>query len=178
MRRPLYRRALKQLQNILQDVLIGYSLGGVGEYEKALKRAMRFVGVIKRSAFGIDGDRAMVEAYEVYARLQRLSDYPQFFSDNTRKYPDRVVSVNSNLYTKGRPSQIHWDAAANLNGAAAVLHWDAAAMMAVPKGGEQRNWWRPPRRVAKVKTFTQQEIEDAYPGRVYKKRRSYYFGRD
>jgi len=163
MRRPLYRRALKQLQNILQDVLIGYSLGGVGEYEKALKRAMRFVGVIKRSAHGIDGDMAMVEAYEIYARLQRLSDYPQFFSDNTRKYPDRVVSVNSNLYTKGRPTQIHWD---------------AAAMMAVPKGGEQRNWWRPPRRVAKVKTFTQQEIEDAYPGRVYKKRRSYYFGRD
>ena len=163
MRRPLYRRALKQLQNILQDVLIGYSLGGVGEYEKALKRAMRFVGVIKRSAFGIDGDRAMVEAYEIYARLQRLSDYPQFFSDNTRKYPDRVVSVNSNLYTKGRPTQIRWD---------------TAAMMAVPKGGEQRNWWRPPKRVAKVYTFTQQEIENAYPRRIYTRCPGRYFGRD
>jgi hypothetical protein len=163
MRRPLYRRALKQLQNILQDVLIGYSLGGVGEYEKALKRAMRFVGVIKRSAFGIDGDRAMVEAYEIYARLQRLSDYPQFFSDNTRKYPDRVVSVNSNLYTKGRPTQIHWD---------------SAAMMAVPKGGEQRNWWRPPKRVAKVYTFTQQEIENAYPRRIYTRCPGRYFSRD
>ena len=87
MRRPLYRRALKQLRNILQDVLIGYSLGGVWEYEKALKRAMRFVGVIKRSAFGIDGDRAMVEAYEIYARLQRLSDYPQFFFRQYEKAP-------------------------------------------------------------------------------------------
>jgi hypothetical protein len=163
MRRPLYRRALIKLRNVLQDILIGYSLGGVGEYEKALKRAMRFVGIIRKSAFGINGDKAMVEAYEIYARLQRLSDYPQFFSDSTRKYPDRVVSVNSNLYTRARPSQIRWD---------------AAAMMAVPKGGEQRNWWRPPKRVAKVKTFTQQEIENAYPGRVYKKRRSYYFGRD
>ena len=143
--------------------MIGYSLGGVGEYEKALKRAMRFVGVIKRSAFGIDGDRTMVEAYEIYARLQRLSDYPQFFSDNTRKYPDRVVSVNSNLYTKGRPTQIRWD---------------TAAMMAVPKGGEQRNWWRPPKRVAKVYTFTQQEIENAYPRRIYTRCPGRYFSRD
>ena len=145
-RKPIFKRALRKLENILSDCLISYTLGRVVQYEKFMQRATRCIDIIKKTAYGAEGDKAMIEAYEVYGRLQRLSHYPQYFSDSTRKKPDRVVSENRVVYTQARPTQ---------------LKWDAAAMMAVPTAGSDRNWWRPPPRPPQVKTFTQQEIEDA-----------------
>ena len=48
------------------------------------------------------GDLAMVEAYRLYDRLQRLSQYPTYFVDNTRKNPGRVASDRGRDYTNAQ----------------------------------------------------------------------------
>jgi len=97
----------------------------------------------------------MVKAYQVYDRLQRLSNYPQYFSDNTRYAPQRVVS----------------DRFVGYNARPASIRWDVAAMMAVPMGGPDRNWWRPPPRPAPVKHYTREELELEYPAFTVSKKR-------
>ena len=99
---------------------------------------------------------AMVEAYKLYDRLQRLSQYPTYFVDNTRKNPGRVASDRGRDYTNARPASVRWD---------------VAAMMAVPMGGPDRNWWRPPPRPLPVKHYTREELELEYPGFTVSKKR-------
>jgi hypothetical protein len=155
---PKYKISLQKLRNIVSRILRNAGSSTQIAFETELRRAVRHIQIIKNTAPpGGEGDLAMVEAYKLYDRIQRLSDYPQFFSDSTQYKPNRVVSDRSSLYTHAaRPASIRWD---------------AAAMMAVPMSGEDRNWWRPPPRPAPVKHFTQEELENEYPAFTVRKER-------
>jgi len=153
-----YQKSLQKLRNIVSETLRSSGQGRQIEFDNQMRRAIRHIQIIKRNAPpDANGDLAMVEAYKLYDRLQRLSEYPTFFVDNTRKNPRRVASDRGSDYTHAaRPASIKWD---------------AAAMMAVPMSGEDRNWWRPPPRPAPVKHFTQEELENEYPAFTLRKER-------
>ena len=143
-----YEISLRKLENILSEVLRSSGNSKQLDLDNRMRRAIRHIQIIKRTApNNEDGDLAMVKAYQIYDRLQRLSNYPQYFADNTRYAPQRVVS----------------DRFVGYNARPASIRWDAAAMMAVPMAGPDRNWWRPPPRPAPVKHFTQEELENEYP---------------
>ena len=146
-----YQKSLQKLRNIVSETLRSSGQGRQIEFDNQMRRAIRHIQIIKRNAPpDANGDLAMVEAYKLYDRLQRLSEYPTFFVDNTRKNPGRVAS------DRGRPSSVRWD---------------VAAMMAAPKGGPDRNWWRPPPRPAPVKHYTREELENEYPAFTMRKER-------
>ena len=146
-----YQKSLQKLRNIVSETLRSSGQGRQIEFDNQMRRAIRHIQIIKRNAPpDANGDLAMVEAYKLYDRLQRLSEYPTFFVDNTRKNPGRVAS------DRGRPSSVRWD---------------VAAMMASPKGGPDRNWWRPPPRPAPVKHYTREELENEYPAFTVSKER-------
>ncbi len=79
-----------------------------------------------------------------------------FFQTARNIKPNRVVSDRRSLYNNARPASIRWD---------------AAAMMAVPKEGVDKNWWRPPSKPAPVKHFTKEELEIEYPAFTVSKKR-------
>ena len=152
-----YQRSLQKLRNIVSETLRSSGQGRQIEFDNQLRRAIRHIQIIKRNApSGNTGDSAMVEAYRLYDRLQRLSQYPTYFVDNTRKNPGRVASDRGRDYTNARPASVRWD---------------VAAMMAVPMTGEDRNWWRPPPRPLPVKHYTREELENEYPAFTVSKKR-------
>ena len=155
-KKPKYEISLRKLENILSEVLRSSANSRQLDLDNRMRRAIRHIQIIKRTApNNEDGDLAMVKAYQVYDRLQRLANYPQYFADNTRYAPQRVVS----------------DRFIGYNARPASIRWDVAAMMAVPMGGPDRNWWRPPPRPAPVKHFTQEELEHEYPAFTVSKKR-------
>jgi len=155
-KKPKYEVSLRKLENILSEVLRSSGNSKQLDLDNRMRRAIRHIQIIKRTApNNEDGDLAMVKAYQVYDRLQRLSNYPQYFSDNTRYAPQRVVS----------------DRFVGYNARPASIRWDVAAMMAVPMGGPDRNWWRPPPRPAPVKHYTREELELEYPAFTVSKKR-------
>ena len=154
---PKYKISLQKLRNIVSRILRNAGSSTQIAFETELRRAIRHIQIIKNTAPpGNEGDLAMVEAYKLYDRMQRLSDYPQFFSDSTQYKPNRVVSDRRSLYNNARPASIRWD---------------AAAMMAVPKEGVDKNWWRPPSKPAPVKHFTKEELEIEYTAFTVSKKR-------
>ncbi len=155
-KKPKYEVSLRKLENILSEVLRSSGNSKQLDLDNRMRRAIRHIQIIKRTApNNEDGDLAMVKAYQVYDRLQRLSNYPQYFSDNTRYAPQRVVS----------------DRFVGYNARPASIRWDVAAMMAVPMSGPDRNWWRPPSRPAPVKHYTREELELEYPAFTVSKKR-------
>ena len=151
-----YEISLRKLENILSEVLRSSGNSRQLDLDNRMRRAIRHIQIIKRTApNNEDGDLAMVKAYQVYDRLQRLANYPQYFADNTRYAPQRVVS----------------DRFVGYNARPASIRWDVAAMMAVPMGGPDRNWWRPPARPAPVKHYTREELEIEYPAFTVSKKR-------
>ena len=151
-----YEISLRKLENILSEVLRSSGNSRQLDLDNRMRRAIRHIQIIKRTApNNEDGDLAMVKAYQVYDRLQRLANYPQYFADNTRYAPQRVVS----------------DRFVGYNARPASIRWDVAAMMAVPMGGPDRNWWRPPSKPEPVKHFTKEELEIEYPAFTVSKKR-------
>ena len=151
-----YEISLRKLENILSEVLRSSANSRQLDLDNRMRRAIRHIQIIKRTApNNEDGDLAMVKAYQVYDRLQRLANYPQYFADNTRYAPQRVVS----------------DRFVGYNARPASIRWDVASMMAVPMGGPDRNWWRPPPRPAPVKHYTREELEHEYPAFTVSKKR-------
>ena len=151
-----YEISLRKLENILSEVLRSSGNSRQLDLDNRMRRAIRHIQIIKRTApNNEDGDLAMVKAYQVYDRLQRLANYPQYFADNTRYAPQRVVS----------------DRFVGYNARPASIRWDVAAMMAVPMGGPDRNWWRPPSSPAPVKHYTREELEIEYPAFTVSKKR-------
>ena len=147
-----YQKSLQKLRNVVSETLRNSGHGRKIEFDNQMRRAVRHIQIIKRTAPpDSTGDLAMVEAYKLYDRLQRLSEYPTYFADNTRKNPGRTTS--------------------DLHARPAAVRWDAAAMMAVPMSGEDRNWWRPPPHPAPVKHFTKEELEIEYPAFTVSKKR-------
>jgi len=152
-----YQKYLQKLRNIVSETLRSSGQGRQIEFDNQTRRAIRHIQIIKRTApTNSTGDLAMVEAYRLYDRLQRLSGYPMYFADNTRKNPGRVASDRGRDYTNARPASVRWD---------------VAAMMAVPMGGQERNWWRPPPRPLPVKHYTKEELENECPAFTMRKER-------
>ena len=152
-----YQKSLQKLRNIVSETLRSSGQGRQIEFDNQMRRAIRHIQIIKRNVpSGEKGDLAMVDAYKLYDRLQRLSQYPTYFVDNTRKNPGRVASDRGRDYTNARPASVRWD---------------VAAMMAVPMGGPDRNWWRPPPRPIPVKHYTREELEHEYPAFTVSKKR-------
>ena len=152
-----YQKSLQKLRNIVSETLRSSGQGRQIEFDNQMRRAIRHIQIIKRNVpSGEKGDLAMVETYRLYDRLQRLSEYPTYFVDNTRKNPGRVASDRGRDYTNARPASVRWD---------------VASMMAVPMTGEDRNWWRPPPRPAPVKHYTREELENEYPAFTVSKKR-------
>ncbi len=155
-KKPKYEISLRKLENILSEVLRSSANSRQLDLDNRMRRAIRHIQIIKRTApNNEDGDLAMVKAYQVYDRLQRLANYPQYFADNTRYAPQRVVS----------------DRFVSYNARPASIRWDVASMMAVPMGGPDRNWGRPPLRPAPVKHYTREELEIEYPAFTVSKKR-------
>ena len=155
-KKPKYEISLRKLENILSEVLRSSANSRQLDLANRMRRAIRHIQIIKRTApNNEDGDLAMVKAYQVYDRLQRLANYPQYYADNTRYTPQRVVS----------------DRFIGYNARPASIRWDVASMMAVPMGGPDRNWWRPPPRPAPVKHYTREELEHEYPAFTVSKKR-------
>ena len=152
-----YQKSLQKLRNIVSETLRSSGQGRQIEFDNQMRRAIRHIQIIKRNVpSGEKGDLAMVETYRLYDRLQRLSEYPTYFVDNTRKNPARVASDRGKDYINARPS---------------AVKWDVASMMAVPMTGEDRNWWRPPPRPLPVKHYTREELENEYPAFTVSKKR-------
>ena len=152
-----YQKSLQKLRNIVSETLRSSGQGRQIEFDNQMRRAIRHIQIIKRNVpSGEKGDLAMVETYRLYDRLQRLSEYPTYFVDNTRKNPGRVASDRGRDYTNARPASVRWD---------------VASMMAEPMTGEDRNWWRPPPRPAPVKHYTREELENEYPAFTVSKKR-------
>ena len=77
---PKYKISLQKLRNIVSRILRNAGSSTQIAFETELRRAIRHIQIIKNTAPpGNEGDLAMVEAYKLYDRMQRLSDYPQFF---------------------------------------------------------------------------------------------------
>lgn len=161
-KKSFYEVSSRKLENILSEALRSAGTCKQVDFERFMRRALRHIGVIKNTAPNNPaGDQAMVKAYKIYGRLQRLCNYPQYFADNTRRAPDRVVRLD-----QVAPKSIIGHTARP-----ASLRWDVAAMMAAPKGGADRNWWRPPKRRAPVKHYTREELENEYPAFTISKNR-------
>jgi hypothetical protein len=120
-----------------------------------LRRAVTNIETIKKygKRYTAQGDKAIIEAYKIYQRLQRLKSDPAYFMGNTHKYPNRFVSAPN-----ARP---------------AAVRWDAAAMMAVTRKSKDilGGWWRPPKKPMPVKHFTREELENEYPAFTVRKKR-------
>ena len=148
-------RALKALRNIELESIATLRNTGKIEFEELLRRAVTNIEAIKKygNKFKEHGDYAIVEAYKIYQRLQRLKKTPTYFMANTHKYPRRFSSLSA-----GRP---------------AAVRWDAAAMMAVTRksGDILGGWWRPPEKPMPVKQFTYEEMKRELPFFEIRKKR-------
>tara|TARA_R100001530_G_scaffold81263_1_gene56693 strand:- start:1052 stop:1600 length:549 start_codon:yes stop_codon:yes gene_type:complete len=148
-------RALKALRNIEHESIATRRNTGKIEFEELLRRAVNNIETIKRygKRFKEQGDSAIIEAYKIYQRLQRLKSDPAYFMGNTHKYPNRFVSAPN-----ARP---------------AAVRWDAAAMMAVTRKSKDilGGWWRPPKKPMPVKHFTYEEMKREFPFFEIRKKR-------
>jgi len=149
-------RAIRALRNIEKEASATQRRTGKIEFEELLRRAVSNIESIKKygKVYTTHGDHAIIEAYKIYQRLQRLKNNPSYFMANTHKYPNRFVS-----HPNARP---------------AAVRWDAAAMMAVTiKSGDLLGgWWRPPKKPMPVKLFTSEQLKREFPFfNISKKRR-------
>ena len=150
-------RALKALRNIEHESIATRRKTGKIEFEELLRRAVSNIETIKKygKRFKEQGVSAIIEAYKIYQRLQRLKSDPAYFMENTHKYPNRFVAAPI-----ARP---------------AAVRWDAAAMMAVTRktGDILGGWWRPPQKPMPVKQFTYEEMKRELPFfKIRKKRKT------
>ena len=149
-------RAIRALRNIEKEATATRRNTGKIEFEELLRRAVNNIESIKKygEVYKTHGDHAIIEAYKIYQRLQRLKGNATYFMENTHKYPHRFV-----------PSPHHARPAA--------VRWDAAAMMAVTRksGDLLGGWWRPPKRPMPVKHFTYEEMKREFPFLKIRKKR-------
>ena len=148
-------RAIRALRNIEKEATATRRNTGKIEFEELLRRAVTNIESIKKygKRFTEHGDLAIIEAYKIYQRLQRLKNNPTYFMANTHKYPSRFVS-----HPNARPASVRWD---------------AAAMMAVTRksGDLLGGWWRPPQKPMPVKQFTYEEMKRELPFFEIRKKR-------
>ena len=148
-------RAIRALRNIEKEATATHRKTGKIEFEELLRRAVTNIESIKRygKRFTEHGDLAIIEAYKIYQRLQRLKVNPTYFMANTHKYPNRFVT--------------------SINARPAAVRWDAAAMMAVTRksGDILGGWWRPPEKPMPVKQFTYEEMKRELPFFEIRKKR-------
>ena len=148
------QREIRRLESLLKQATATKKSSGQIEVEGLLTKAMDSIETIKKAGKNHkrETDRAMVNAFEMYQRLQRLAHEPDFFIGTDRNHPQRVASLkaSSNIYSHVR--------------------WDAAAMMAVPKR-ETDQWnpyWRPPKKAAPCYNYTEEELDKLDPNRKKK----------
>ena len=147
-------REIRRLESLLKQATATKKSTGQIEVESLLNKAMDSIETIKKAGKNHkrETDRAMVAAFEMYQRLQRLAHEPDFFIGTDRNHPQRVTHLpptTSNIY--------------------AHVHWDAAAMMAVPKDHAEWNpYWRPPKSAAPCYTYTEEELDKLDPNRKKK----------
>ena len=148
-------RELRKLESLLKQATATKRSSGQIEVEGLMNKAMNSIETIKKAGkhHKRETDRAMVSAFEMYQRLQRLAHEPDFYIGTDRNHPQRVTNLpptTSNIYSHVR--------------------WDAAAMMAVPKReAEQWNpYWRPPKSAMPCYTYTQEELDKFDPNRKKK----------
>ena len=134
------------MESLLKQATATKKSTGQVEVEGLLTKAMDSIETIKKAGkhHKRETDRAMVSAFEMYQRLQRLSGESDFFIGTDRNHPRRVTHLptpaTSNIY--------------------AHVRWDAAAMMAVPKDHAEWNpYWRPPKTPAPCYNYTKEEID-------------------
>ena len=147
MGRPITRiqRALRNLQGLLKQASAQKVRSGQVEVERLLTTAIGYVDTIKKAEKNHkrEADAAIIKAFYMYQKLQRLASEPDFFVGTNHNFPNRVVSTSrdfSNRYAK--------------------VHWNAAAMMAVPKDHAEWNpYWKPPKKRAPVYQYTREEID-------------------
>jgi len=148
------QREIRRLESLLKQATATKKATGQVEVESLLNKAMDSIETIKKAGkhHKRETDRAMVNAFGMYQRLQRLSHQPDFYTGTDRNHPQRVTHLpptTSNIY--------------------AHVRWDAAAMMAVPKDHAEWNpYWRPPKKVAPCYTYTQEELDKFDPKRKKK----------
>ena len=147
MGRPITRiqRSLRKLQGLLKQASAQKVRSGQVEVERLLTTAMSCVETIKKAEKNHkrEADAAIIKAFYMYQKLQRLASEPDFFVGTNHNFPNRVVSTSrdfSNRYAK--------------------VHWNAAAMMAVPKDHAEWNpYWKPPKKPAPCYTYTREEVD-------------------
>ena len=148
------QREIRRLESLLNQAAATKKSSGQVEVEGLMNKAMDSIETIKKAGKNHkrETDKAMVSAFELYQRLQRLAHEPDFFIGTDRNHPQRVASLkaSSNIYSHVR--------------------WDAAAMMAVPKReAEQWNpYWRPPKSAMPCYTYTEEELDKFDPNRKKK----------
>jgi hypothetical protein len=149
------QREIRRLESLLNQAAATKKSSGQVEVEGLMNKAMDSIETIKKAGKNHkrETDKAMVSAFELYQRLQRLAREPDFYIGTDRNHPHRVTHLpptTSNIYSHVR--------------------WDAAAMMAVPKReAEQWNpYWRPPKKAAPCYTYTQEELDKLDPNRKKK----------
>ena len=153
------QREIRRLESLLKQATATKKSSGQIEVEGLLTKAMDSIETIKKAGKNHkrETDRAMVNAFEMYQRLQRLAHEPDFFIGTDRNHPHRVTNLpttTSNIYSHVR--------------------WDAAAMMAVPKR-ETEQWnpyWRPPKKAAACYNYTEEELDKFDPSRRKKCQKS------
>ena len=149
------QREIRRLESLLKQATATKKSSGQIEVEGLMNKALDSIETIKKAGkhHKRETDRAMVSAFELYQRLQRLAHEPDYFIGTDRNHPQRVTHLpptTSNIY--------------------AHVRWDAAAMMAVPKR-ETDQWnpyWRPPKKAAPCYTYTKEEIDKLNAERIKK----------
>ena len=149
------QREIRRLESLLKQATATKKSSGQVEVEGLMTKAMDSIETIKKAGkhHKRETDRAMINAFDLYQRLQRLSHEPDYFIGTDRNHPRRVTNLpttTSNIYSHVR--------------------WDAAAMMAVPKREvEQWNpYWRPPKQASPCYNYTQEELDKLDPNRKKK----------
>ena len=151
------QRALRKMEGLLKQASAQKVRGGQVEVERLLTAALSYIETIKKSGKNHkrEADEAIIKAFYMYQKLQRLAAEPDFFVGTNHNSPNRVVSS----------SRDHREDRARYS----AVRWDAAAMMAVPKDHAEWNpYWRPPKKAAPCYTYTQEELDKFDPNRKKK----------
>ena len=153
------QRALRKMEGLLKQASAQKSRAGQVEVERLLTTALSYIETIKKSEKNHkrEADGAIIKAFYMYQKLQRLAAEPDFFVGTDHNSPNRVVS--SNREPGNREDRARYSA----------VRWDAAAMMAVPKDHAEWNpYWRPPKQAAPCYTYTKEELDELDPNRKKK----------
>ena len=148
------QRALRKMEGLLKQASAQKVRAGQVEVERLLSTAISCVETIKKSEKNHkrEADAAIIKAFYMYQKLQRLASEPDFFVGTNHNHPNRVVST-----------------ARDFSARYAKVHWNAAAMMAAPKDHAEWNpYWRPPKQPAPCYTYTEEELDKLDPSRKKK----------